>query len=251
MAFKDMLDQMLASGKDLTAQAQAYAEQFAATGQAYAQQAASKGEAYAEENLNLPPAGPERDALLSNLGKGALAGGALVAILGTRFGRKLGGTAVALGGLGLLGKVATDAYRTWKADQAGDTALTGTPVNELGADAAERRSMVLLKAMIAAANADGHIDEAERASIQSSMKRLGLDQDVRMVIDAELAMPQRPAEIAAAVDSPETAAEIYLASLFVIDPDDPRERAYLDELATALRIEPGFARQLETTAYAG
>jgi uncharacterized membrane protein YebE (DUF533 family) len=163
----------------------------------------------------------------------------------------LGGTAVALGGLGLLGTVATDAYRTWKGDQAGDMALTGTPVIELGPDAAEQRSMLLRKAMIAAANADGHIDEAERASIQSSMTRLGLDQDIRMVIDAELAMPERPAEIAAAVDSPETAAEIYLASLFVIDPDDPRERAYLDELATALRIEPGFARQLETTAHAG
>ena len=239
MAFKDMLDQMLASGRELTAR-----------GQAYAGQLAEKGKAYAEQHLNLPPAGPERDAMLSNLGKGALAGGALVALLGSRGGRKLAGTAAALGGLGMLGKVAADAYQTWRADQGSDVAA-GTPVSELGGDAAERRSMVLLKAMIAAANADGHIDDAERASIQSTVSRLGLADDIRLMIDAELARPQSPAEIAAAADSPETAAEIYLASLFVIDTDDPKERAYLDALAAALQIEPAFARQLEIKASAG
>jgi uncharacterized membrane protein YebE (DUF533 family) len=239
MAIKDMLDQMLASGKELATQ-----------GQAYAGQLAEKGQAYADQHLNLPPAGSERDALLSNLGKGALAGGALVALLGTRFGRKLSGTAATLGGLGLLGKVAADAFQSWKNDQGAAASAPGTPVGELSHDAAEQRSLVLLKAMIAAANADGHIDEAERASIQSHVARLGLDEDVRMLIDAELASPQRPADIAAGVDSPETAAEVYLASLFVIDTDDPAERAYLDELAGALRIEPGFARQLEAKAHA-
>jgi hypothetical protein len=71
MTFNDLLDQMLAAGKDWAAQ----------------------GESYAEKHLNLPPAGPERDAMLSNLGKGALAGGVLTALLGTRGGRRLAGTA--------------------------------------------------------------------------------------------------------------------------------------------------------------
>jgi hypothetical protein len=82
MALKDMLDQMLAAGRDLAAQ----------------------GQAYAEQKLNVPSAGPERDAALSNLGKGALAGGALALLLGTSAGRKLTGTAAALGGLGALGQ---------------------------------------------------------------------------------------------------------------------------------------------------
>ncbi len=247
MAFKDMLDQMLASGKELTAQGQAYAEKLAAQGQSIAGDLSEKGKAYAEQHLNLPPAGPERDALLSNLGKGALAGGALVAILGSRGGRKLAGTAAALGGLGMIGKVAADAFKSWKADQGEDLA-EGTPIAALGDDAAEQRSKVLLQAMIAAANADGHIDESERASIQTSFGRLGLDENVRLMIESELAHPRSAAEVAAAADSTETAAEIYLASLFVIDVDDPRERAYLDELAGALHIEPGFARQLEMEA---
>lgn len=228
MAFKNMLDQMLAAGKDLAAQGQAYAERY----------------------INLPPAGPERDAMVSNLGKGALAGGTLALLLGSRGGRKVAGTAAALGGLGMLGKVAFDAYQTWKTDQGGAAAEPGTPVGELSGPAAEQRSRVLLKAMIAAAKADGHIDDTERAAIQNAVSGLGVDDDVRSMIDAELARPLNAADIAADADSPETAAEIYLASLAVIDTDDPRERAYLNELAGALQIEPALAQQLETTARA-
>jgi len=227
MPFKDMLDQMLAAGKDLTAQ----------------------GSQFAEQHLSLPPAGPERDAMLGNLGKGALAGGALVALLGTGFGRKLTGTAAALGGIGLLGKVAHDAFKTWQADQ-GDSSDAGTPVQSLPGAAAEDRSKALFKAMIAAAKADGHIDDAERAAIQSSLANLGLDDDTRLMMEAELVRPLDVREIAAGADSPEAAAEIYLASLFVIDSANPSEQAYLQQLATALNIHPALAEQLQEKAQA-
>jgi uncharacterized membrane protein YebE (DUF533 family) len=226
MAFKDMLDQMLAAGKDWAAQ----------------------GQTYAEQHLNLPPAGPERDAMLSNLGKGALAGGALAALLGTRGGRKLTGTAAALGGIGLLGKTAYDAFQTWKADQGAAAEPGAAPVGELTGDAAERRSRTLLKAMIAAAKADGHIDPTERASIHSAVHNLGVDEEVQQLIDAELERPLSPADVAAAADSPEAAAEIYLASLFVIDTQDPAERTYLDDLARALGLDPALVGQLEAKA---
>jgi uncharacterized membrane protein YebE (DUF533 family) len=225
MAFKDMLDQMLAAGKDLTAQ----------------------GGSLAEKHLNLPPAGPQRDAMLGNLGKGALAGGALVALLGTKAGRKLTGTAAALGGLGLLGKVAHDAYRTWQADQ-GDGADPGTPVQQLPGAEQEGRSHVLLKAMIAAAKADGHIDDAERAAIQRSLSDLGLDDDTKLMLEAELARPLDVHEIAAGADSREAAAEIYLASLFVIDTANPAEQTYLERLAAALDLDPALTAQLQAKA---
>lgn len=232
MAFTDMLDQMLAAGRDL----------------------ASQGQAYAEKKLNVPDSGPERDAALSHLGKGALAGGALALLLGTGAGRKLTGTAAALGGLGALGKVAYDAFQSWQADQAtagaGATRQTGTPIGELAGDAAEQRSRALFRAMIAAAKADGHIDAAERAAIGNASLRIGLDEDTRLMLEAELARPLDAAEIAAGADSPEAAAEIYLASLFVIDIDQPSERAYLDQLAAALNLQPGLAQQLEAKAQA-
>jgi uncharacterized membrane protein YebE (DUF533 family) len=227
MAFKDMLDQMLAAGKELTAQ----------------------GSSLADQHLKLPAAGPERDALLNNLGKGALAGGALVALLGTKAGRKLSGTAAALGGLGLLGKTAFDAFKTWQADQ-GDTTNPGTPVAELPGAQQEERSQLLFRAMIAAAKADGHIDDAERAAIQGSLASLGLDDDTRLMMEAELAQPLDVHAIAAGADSPEAAAEIYLASLFVIDTADPAEQAYLDQLATAMNLHPDLAAQLRSQAQA-
>lgn len=228
MALKDMLDQMLAAGRGL----------------------ATQGQAYAEQKLNVPSDGPERDAALSNLGTGALAGGALALLLGTGAGRKLAGTAAAIGGIGALGKVAYDAFQSWQADQSTTAVQSGTPLGQLTGDAAEQRSRLLFRAMIAAAKADGHIDEAERAAIGSASSQIGLDDDTRLMLEAELARPLDAAEIAAGADSAEAAAEIYLASLFVIDIDQPSERAYLDRLASALKLEPGLAQQLEAKAYA-
>ena len=227
MAFKDMLDQMLAAGKDFAAQ----------------------GSDFAEKHMKLPPEGPERDAMLGNLGKGALAGGALVALLGTNVGRKLTGTAAALGGIGLLGKVAHDAFKTWQADQ-GDSSDAGTPVQQLPGAEAEDRSKALFKAMIAAAKADGHIDDAERAASERSIASLGLDDATRQTMEAELARPLDVQEVAAGADSPAAAAEIYLASLFVIDAANPSEKAYLDQLAAALNIQPALAEQLREKAQA-
>jgi uncharacterized membrane protein YebE (DUF533 family) len=226
MAFQDLLDQMLAAGKDW----------------------AALGEAYAEKHLNLPPAGPERDAMLANLGKGALAGGALAALLGTRGGRRLTGTAAALGGIGLLGKAAYDALQNWSGEQGASAEPGAAPVGQLTGDAAERRSRALLKAMIAAAKADGHIDPSESASIRDAVQRMNLDEEIRLMMEAELERPLSAADVAAAADSPEAAAEIYLASLFVIDTQDSTERAYLNDLARALGLDPSLARQLEAKA---
>lgn len=226
MAFKDMLDQMLAAGKDW----------------------ARQGEAYADKHLNLPSAGPERDAMLSNLGKGALAGGVLAALLGTRGGRKLTGTAAALGGIGLLGKTAYDAFQSWTADQGAGTEPGAAPVGELTGNAAERRSEALLKAMIAAAKADGHIDPTERDSIKNAVRQLGLDKEVQSMMEAELERPLSATDVAAAAESPEAAAEMYLASLFVIDTQDSAERAYLNDLAAALQLDPALTSQLEAEA---
>jgi uncharacterized membrane protein YebE (DUF533 family) len=123
-------------------------------------------------------------------------------------------------------------------------------VQSLPGAAAEDRSKALFKAMIAAAKADGHIDDAERAAIQSSLANLGLDDDTRLMMEVELARPLDVREIAASADSPEAAAEIYLASLFVIDSANPSEQAYLEQLATALNIHPALAEQLQEKAQA-
>jgi uncharacterized membrane protein YebE (DUF533 family) len=44
------------------------------------------------------------------------------------------------------------------------------------------------------------------------------------------------------------AAEVYLASLLVVDETTTMERAYLDELARRLRLDPGLKADLEARA---
>ena len=51
--------------------------------------------------------------------------------------------------------------------------------------------------------------------------------------------------------APEKAAEVYLASVIVCDHTSTMERAYLDALATALRLPPDLKAELERRAAAG
>ena len=56
--------------------------------------------------------------------------------------------------------------------------------------------------------------------------------------------------MASASTSPEMAAEIYLASALVVDDTTTMERAYLDALATQLKLDPGLKAALEAKARA-
>jgi uncharacterized membrane protein YebE (DUF533 family) len=118
-------------------------------------------------------------------------------------------------------------------------------VDQLSGTAAQNRSVALLRALIAAAKADGHIDVAERAKINDQLRHLDLDAEIARFIDQEIARPLDVQEVAAGADSPEGAAEIYLASLLVIDDQNPAERSYLDELARALGLAPDLVTRLE------
>ncbi len=210
------------------------------------QELAKKGQALAEERLQLPASGPDRDKMLETLGKGATAGGLLVALLGTGAGRKLTGATLKLGSLAALGAVAYQAFQNWQ----GQTHPPGTPVTELSGPAASARSLALLKAAIAAAKADGHLDNAEWTHIEEQLGKLALDADTLAVFKAELEKPLSAREVAAGADSPAAAAEIYLISLAVIDEKNEREHAYLQSLASELKLSPELVTVLESGARA-
>ena len=108
----------------------AFLEQLLASARNVAQQ----GRGLAEEKLGVPEAGSERDAMLSGMGKGALAAGALALLLGTDAGRRLTGTAVKLGGLAAVGGLAYKAYQNWRAGSGAGTEPMPTPVDQLSAD---------------------------------------------------------------------------------------------------------------------
>ena len=106
-------------------------------------------------------------------------------------------------------------------------------------------SAAILQAIVAAAKADGHIDARERGLIEGELARQGLAADVQQWLNAELAKPLDPAEVARAATTPEMAGEMYLASLLVADEQSFMERAYLDELAKQLKLEPALQQRLQ------
>jgi uncharacterized membrane protein YebE (DUF533 family) len=108
----------------------------------------------------------------------------------------------------------------------------------------------MFKALVAAAKSDGHLDERERGLIDAEMARLQADASEREWLAAELQRPLDPAEVARAATTPELAAEMYLASLLVIDETSFMERAYLDEFARQLKLPAALKTELEKQASA-
>ena len=194
---------------------------------------------------------------------GAAVGGVLGLLLGSKSGRRMGGKALKAGSVVALGALAWKAYGDWQRQNATASASGAAPgaapgaawpapagFAALPAPQLEIHSRAMLKALIAAAKSDGHMDEAERGQVEDALHRLNADAETRAWVDAELRRPVDPADVAATATSPELAAEIYLASVLVVDDTTVMERAYLDELARRLQLAPGLKAELEARAAA-
>jgi len=176
----------------------------------------------------------------SDFGKGAMSGGALGLLLGrNKTTRKL----ATYGGLAALGVMAYRAYGDYRAQQG--AAVQPQTVDRLPAPQADIHGEAILRALVAAAKADGHIDAREREVIEGEFARLAPDAQVQQWIRTELEKPLDPAEVARAAASPEIASEMYLASLVAADEQNFMERAYLDELARQLGLDDALKQRLE------
>ena len=103
----------------------------------------------------------------------------------------------------------------------------------------------IIRAMVAAAKADGHLDEQERAQILGQMTEGGMDGEAQQFLADLMASDLSPAAVAAASGNEEQASQLYVASRIVVDAESPQERAYMDALAVALRLPPGLAEHLD------
>ena len=183
--------------------------------------------------------------LLSGAGGGALAASALGLLLGNKSARKYGGQALTYGGLAALGVLAYKAYGNWQASQGTAPQTEPQTIDRVSAPQVEQHSQAILKALVAAAKADGHVDERERQLIEGELSKLNGDPALRQWLQAELNKPLDPAEVASAASTPEIAAEMYIASLILVDEEHFMERAYLEELAKQLNLDPGLKLELE------
>ena len=182
--------------------------------------------------------------------KSLLGGGALGMLVGSKRGRSMGGKALKYGAIAGVGMLA---WKAWQSSQEKKGAATqssseGERVEVLSGEVQERRSLELLQAMIMAARADGHIDEQEQALITDQIDALGADEEMHRWVEQQLKAPLDAQALAREADSPQAAREMYLIIVAVIDNQNPMERAWLDQLASALNLTPEMAAELERQA---
>lgn len=152
--------------------------------------------------------------------------------------------------LASLGMAAFQAYQAWQRQQANAPQQAFQTVDQLDGPAAEAHSHAVLRALIAAAKADGRIDEQEQQLISNELGRHTDDPQLQEWLDAEVAKPLDAADFAEFASDPAVAAEVYLASVMLVDDQQDAERNYLDDLAGQLQIDPQLQLHLEQQAKA-
>jgi uncharacterized membrane protein YebE (DUF533 family) len=189
----------------------------------------------------------------NQLATGAVLGGLGGLLLGTKTGRELAGDAVQLGAAALIGGLAYKAYQNYKSGQPmiaiggpvpAAPAGTGFEPQAMSNDTAVR----LIRAMIAAASADGRIDARESEKILSAFRQSGADKEADAFLTREIQSPATAAILAEGVSSETEAIEVYTAARIAIDPDHPAEQTFLADLAARLGIAPALAAQIDTAA---
>ncbi len=229
MDSKNLLESILADGKSI----------------------AEKGLDAAQDKLGVPEKeGAERDAMLDGMQKGVLTAGALALLLGTGAGRRLTGSAIKLGSIAAVGGLAYNAYNKWQSQlpQSGGGVKRvepATPRSELTDDKTQQRNIALVRAMVAAAKADGHVDEAERQAMLEQVDQQQFDAETLDFLKKQITTDVTVAELAALSDSPETASEMFVACSMVIDKQNPQEKAWLESLSSELKLSEELVESLQ------
>ncbi len=223
------------------------------------------------KDFNKIISGLSSSGLLSGLA-GGVAGGALSSAVMSKKGRKMGKSALKLGALAAVGGVAWKAYQSYSqknaqtvqpqghqqpqySSQPVPTSSTYTPSqpapnltyspatltqNQFEKVVADENNesgqMIILRAMITAANTDGHIDENERQRIYDQVDNLELSMQDKAGLFDELRHPMSLEQQVAAVPNFETAVEVYAASVLAIDEQQAQSQHYLNRLATSMMI---------------
>lgn len=164
---------------------------------------------------------------------------------------KLLGSAAKAGALAAVGGLAYKAWQNYQQGQAGtgpaprEDAFIPAPSET---HAHEELGKTLVRAMIAAAKADGRIDADEKEAIFSKLKTMPLSPEEKAWVFDELSTPLDINAVVARADTPEHAAEIYAASLVAISADTAAEQAYLEALAIKLKLDPALVAEIHRQA---
>lgn len=184
-----------------------------------------------------------------------LLGSLLSESLRGRPGRSIKRAALSPQGLMVLGGVAMAAYEHFVGEkrEAGvppplpPTSLPSAPPPPPPPNAGPRgeaQVLTLIAAMVAAAKADGRVDEDEKGRLIARMDEVGAGEEERTFLAGELARPLDLDALVARVEGPVQAAEVYAASAAVIDADTAAEQGYLALLAARLGLSAELVRDI-------
>jgi uncharacterized membrane protein YebE (DUF533 family) len=183
---------------------------------------------------------------------GAAAGGIMALLVGNKKARKFAGKAATYGGAAVVGGLAYRALQNYQQNKSQNAAAGQVAANIPEPQALPEHSanfdLALIKAMIAAAKADGHINDIEQQRIFNAIEQMDLSTEMKALVFDLLRQPISVAEIAQGIESLEEKSEIYLASCLAIDPDHPSELAHLEQLAQAFNLPGELAQQLQLQA---
>lgn len=188
--------------------------------------------------------------MLGSLGNNKAALGGLGALAGALLGggKSSARGAVGGGGLAMLASLAMSALK--KSGQAPAQAPRGLLEAETpqAKQALENDAEIIVKAMINAAKADGRIDKTEIEKIVGKLEEGGMTTEEKNFFVTEAKKPMDlDSVVRSAAEEAEMAAQIYAASLLVIEVDTAAELDYMKRLAAGLGLHPEVASHIERT----
>ncbi|WP_404391246.1 tellurite resistance TerB family protein [Pseudoalteromonas phenolica] len=201
---------------------------------------------------------------------GGVAGGGLTSLVSGKKSKKTGKKAVKYGALAAVGGLAWKAYKEYSeqnkaAQQQADSRAYDSAMNKRSHNQAHQEhasqgrtfdftpaympeqsfeqvvedesgsgQLIIMRAMIAAAYADGHIDETERQKIFAQVETMELTVNEKAMLFDELRKPMTLSELVQSVPDAQTGIEVYAASVSAIDLNQPISKQYLEALANQL-----------------
>ncbi len=111
--------------------------------------------------------------------------------------------------------------------------------------AEDREGLLMLRAMVAAARADGQVDAEERGRIAEQLDAAGLGPAARDAVLAEFDRGAAPEALAREARDPMLAAQIYAAAVAGAGSIEGAERAWLDGFAKALKLDRAATEAIE------
>lgn len=162
----------------------------------------------------------------------------LLGLLGSKGGRRLIGDIAQTGAVAALGALA---YKTWMerrgksvgADPVKEAAAAGFPIDPASDP---DFALAVVRAMLAAAYADGVLDAHEQRAINAAMEKSDLTAAERAMLNNDIPQEETLRLIADAARTPHHAAELYAAAVVSAGDLNDRETEFLARLADRLGL---------------